>query len=185
MISSNFIDSFKTPNPFLMNLPHGEETANEKGKYLQNMNSLINDYNNHKHYVSLLRNYNLFKWLKSYELLFGNEIHSVELVMNQFKKNYSFQCNVSLCEVKEIDIIDCVQIISVIDANLNKKKLILTKGFKENEKVDFSKKEDDIGEIIDDYFLRKGDVILCKIQGKNEMIKDYVKLNIKEIKKIS
>ena len=59
----------------------------------------------------------------------NKEIQNVNLCLNTLKKMYSFDNNSTsvLCEVKNLLIIDCYQLLDVIDANFSTKKIILTK----------------------------------------------------------
>ena len=126
---------------------------------------------------------NILKWLKVYTVLMNKEIQNVNFCLNQLKKFYSFDSSKSsiLCEVKNLFIIDCYQLLDVIDANFNTKKIILTKNVKKNSK--------DKGKIkiFYEYFVNIGDLILFKIpQLKPNIVygEEYLELDIKDIQKI-
>ena len=102
--------------------------------------SIIQKYKDKKeineNFQKTLSKINILKWLKVYTILMNKEIQNVNYCLNQIKKMYSFDFNKSsvLCEVKNIYIIDCYQLLDVIDANFITKKIILTKNIKKNSK---------------------------------------------------
>ena len=113
----------------------------------------------------------------------NREIQSVNLCLNTLKKMYSFDSgNTSiLCEVKNLFIIDCYQLLDVIDANFNVKKIILTKNVKKDSK--------DKGKIkiLYEYYVNIGDLILFKRPLKKLDIvygEEFLELDIKDIQKI-
>ena len=113
----------------------------------------------------------------------NKEIQNVNLALNQLKQSYSFEYSKSsiLCEVKNIYIIDCYQLLDVIDVNFATKKIILTKKVKKNSK--------DKGKIriFYEYFVNMGDLILFKKpQLKPNIVygEEYIELDIKDIQKI-
>ena len=149
--------------------------------------SIIQKYKDKKeineNFQKTLSKINILKWLKAYCILLNKEIQSVNLCLNQLKKMYSFDYSKSsvLCEVKKLYIIDCYQLLDVIDANYTIKKIILTKNVKKNSK--------DKGKIkiFYEYFVNIGDLILFKKpQIKPSIVygEDYLELDIKDIQKI-
>ena len=136
-----------------------------------------------KNFQRMLSKINILKWLKVYTLLMNKEIQNVNLCLNQIKKLYSFESSKSsiLCEVKNLYIIDCYQLLDVIDANFSFKKIILTKNVKKNSK--------DKGKIkiFYEYFVNIGDLILFKkpqIKPTVAYGEEYLELDIKDIQKI-
>ena len=136
-----------------------------------------------KNFQRMLSKINILKWLKVYTVLMNKEIQNVNLCLNQLKKLYSFETSKSsiLCEVKNLYIIDCYQLLDVIDANFSFKKIILTKNVKKNSK--------DKGKIkiFYEYFVNIGDLILFKKpQIKPTVVygEEYLELDIKDIQKI-
>lgn len=136
-----------------------------------------------ENFQKTLSKINILKWLKVYTVLMNKEIQNVNFCLNQLKKFYSFDSSKSsiLCEVKNLFIIDCYQLLDVIDANFNTKKIILTKNVKKNSK--------DKGKIkiFYEYFVNIGDLILFKIpQLKPNIVygEEYLELDIKDIQKI-
>ena len=126
---------------------------------------------------------NIIKWLKIYSILWNKQIQNVNYCLNQLRMIYSFDYSKSsiICEVKNIFIIDCYQLLDVIDANFSTKKLILTKNVKKNSK--------DKGKIKIFYenFVNVGDLLLFKKpQSKTNIIygEGYLELDIKDIQKI-
>lgn len=170
-----FQGNFITPNEFTLT----KKASNENLKNDNKVSLLIEKNNNLQKAKFLLKKYNLFKWLNAYTQLYNTEIQNIDLAFSNLKK-YSFNSNLTLCEVKRVTIIDCIQIISVVDITLKKKNIILTK-------YDYSNtnSSENINSIINDYFLKVGDLFLCKFSGKNEPEKDYIKVNIREIQKIT
>ena len=149
--------------------------------------SIIQKYKDKKeeneNFQRMLSKINILKWLKVYTVLMNKEIQNVNLCLNQLKKLYSFETSKSsiLCEVKNLYIIDCYQLLDVIDANFSFKKIILTKNVKKNSK--------DKGKIkiFYEYFVNIGDLILfIKPQIKPTMVygEEYLELDIKDIQKI-
>ena len=136
-----------------------------------------------QNFENILRKINILKWLKVYNILMNREIQSVNLCLNTLKKMYSFDSgNTSiLCEVKNLFIIDCYQLLDVIDANFNVKKIILTKNVKKDSK--------DKGKIkiLYEYYVNIGDLILFKRPLKKSDIvygEEFLELDIKDIQKI-
>ena len=111
-----------------------------------------------QNFEKILRKINILKWMKVYTILMNKEIQSINLCLNQLKKTYSFDSGNSsvLCEVKNLFIIDCYQLLDVIDANFFTKKIILTKNVKKN--------PNDKGKIkiLYEYYVNIGDLILFK-----------------------
>lgn len=149
--------------------------------------SIIKKYKDKKeeneNFQRMLSKINILKWLKVYTLLMNKEIQNVNLCLNQLKKLYSFESSKSsiLCEVKNLYIIDCYQLLDVIDANFSFKKIILTKNVKKNSK--------DKGKIkiFYEYFVNIGDLILFKkpqIKPTVAYGEEYLELDIKDIQKI-
>ena len=163
-----FIKEFKTPIEFKYSNNPLKEKTNKNNQDI--ILYFINKYEENIYYNELLKKLNLIKWLSSYSIITGNQIQSISLVLNHFKNNFSFNCSSILCEVKEVLIVDCIQVLTVIDIKLNKKKIILTNYENKN------------NFLIDDYFLREGDIILFRTKQKLE--EKFLKLNTKEIQKI-
>ena len=149
--------------------------------------SIIQKYKDKKeeneNFQRMLSKINILKWLKVYTVLMNKEIQNVNLCLNQLKKLYSFETSKSsiLCEVKNLYIIDCYQLLDVIDANFSFKKIILTKNVKKNSK--------DKGKIkiFYEYFVNIGDLILFKKPQIKPTIaygEEYLELDIKDIQKI-
>lgn len=149
--------------------------------------SIIQKYKDKKeineNFQKTLSKINILKWLKVYTILMNKEIQNVNYCLNQIKKMYSFDFNKSsvLCEVKNIYIIDCYQLLDVIDANFITKKIILTKNIKKNSK--------DKGKIkiLYEYYVNIGDLILFKKpQNKPNIVygEEYLEMDIKDIQKI-
>ena len=162
-----FMKEFKTPIEFKYSKNPLQENANKNNENI--ILDLLNKYQANFNYNELIKKINLVKWLFGYTILTGNQIKNVCLVLNHFKNNFSFNSNSTVCEVKEVIIIDCLQVLTVIDIKIKKKKIILT--IYEN-KNNF---------LIDDYFLREGDIILFRMKNKDEK---YLKLNVKDIQKL-
>ena len=136
-----------------------------------------------ENFQKTLSKINILKWLKVYTVLMNKEIQNVNLCLNQLKKLYSFDLSKSsiLCEVKNIYIIDCYQLLDVIDANFKTKKIILTKNVKKNSK--------DKGKIkiFYEYFVNIGDLILFKkpyLKPNVVFGEEYLEMDIKDIQKI-
>lgn len=149
--------------------------------------SIIQKYKDKKeineNFQKTLSKINILKWLKVYTILMNKEIQNVNYCLNQIKKMYSFDFSKSsvLCEVKNIYIIDCYQLLDVIDANFITKKIILTKNVKKNSK--------DKGKIkiLYEYYVNIGDLILFKKpQIKPNIVygEEYLEMDIKDIQKI-
>ena len=149
--------------------------------------SIIQKYKEKKeineNFNRILSKINILKWLKVYSVLMNKEIQNVNFCLNQLKKLYSFDFSKSsiLCEVKNLYIIDCYQLLDVIDANFATKKIILTKNVKKNSK--------DKGKIkiFYEYFVNIGDLLLFKKpQIKPNIVygEEYLELDIKDIQKI-
>ena len=132
---------------------------------------------------NILRKINILKWMKVYTILMNKEIQNINLCLNTLKRMYSFNSgNTSiLCEVKNLLIIDCHQLLDVIDADFVTKKIILTKNVKKN--------SEDKGKIkiLYEYYVNIGDLILFKkplsipdiVNGE-----EFLELDIKDIQKI-
>ena len=132
---------------------------------------------------NILRKINILKWMKVYTILMNKEIQNINLCLNTLKRMYSFNSgNTSiLCEVKNLLIIDCYQLLDVIDADFVAKKIILTKKAKKN--------SEDKGKIkiLYEYYVNIGDLILFKkplsipdiVNGE-----EFLELDIKDIQKI-
>ena len=136
-----------------------------------------------QNFEKILRKINILKWMKVYTILMNKEIQSINLCLNQLKKTYSFDSGNSsvLCEVKNLFIIDCYQLLDVIDANFITKKIILTKNVKKN--------PNDKGKIkiLYEYYVNIGDLILFKRPLlKPEIVygEEFLELDIKDIQKI-
>ena len=136
-----------------------------------------------QNFEKILRKINILKWMKVYTILMNKEIQSINLCLNQLKKTYSFDSGNSsvLCEVKNLLIIDCYQLLDVIDANFVTKKIILTKNVKKN--------PNDKGKIkiLYEYYVNIGDLILFKRPLlKPEIVygEEFLELDIKDIQKI-
>ncbi len=136
-----------------------------------------------QNFEKILRKINILKWMKVYTILMNKEIQSINLCLNQLKKTYSFDSGNSsvLCEVKNLLIIDCYQLLDVIDANFVTKKIILTKNVKKN--------PNDKGKIkiLYEYYVNIGDLILFKrplIKPEIVYGEDFLELDIKDIQKI-
>ena len=164
-INNDIFKSNNINNLYLSNNINYNNNNNNKDYIL----NIIEKNNEHQFYLNLIKNINLFKWLYAYNILSNNEIQNISFVLNKIKNNYSFECNNTIAEVKEIIINDCIQIINIIDINLNTKKLILISEDK----------------IIDDNFLNIGDIIIFNINSKfQEEENDFYKINIKQIQKL-
>ena len=136
-----------------------------------------------QNFEKILRKINILKWMKVYTILMNKEIQSINLCLNQLKKTYSFDSGNSsvLCEVKNLLIIDCYQLLDVIDANFVTKKIIITKNVKKN--------PNDKGKIkiLYEYYVNIGDLILFKRPLlKPEIVygEEFLELDIKDIQKI-
>ena len=136
-----------------------------------------------ENFENILRKINILKWMKVYTILMNKEIQNINLCLNTLKKMYSFNSgNTSiLCEVKNLLIIDCYQLLDVIDANFVTKKIILTKNVKKN--------SEDKGKIkiLYEYYVNIGDLILFKrplIKPEIVYGEDFLELDIKDIQKI-
>ena len=136
-----------------------------------------------ENFENILRKINILKWMKVYNILMNKEVQSVNLCLNTLKKMYSFDSgNTSiLCEVKNLLIIDCYQLLDVIDANFSTKKIILTKNVKKN--------KEDKGKIkiLYEYYVNIGDLILFKrplTKGDIVYGEEFLELDIKDIQKI-
>jgi hypothetical protein len=136
-----------------------------------------------ENFQKTLSKINILKWLKVYTILMNQEIQNVNLCLNQLKKLYSFDLSKSsiLCEVKNLYIIDCYQLLDVIDASFKTKKIILTKTVKKNSK--------DKGKIkiFYEYFVNIGDLILFKKPNLKPNViygEGYLEIDIKDIQKI-
>ena len=136
-----------------------------------------------ENFENILRKINILKWMKVYTILMNKEIQNVNLCLNTLKKMFSFSSsNTSiLCEVKNLFIIDCYQLLDVIDANFITKKIILTKNIKKNSK--------DKGKIkiLYEYYVNIGDLILFKRPlTKPDIVygEEFLELDIKDIQKI-
>ena len=149
--------------------------------------SIIQKYKEKKeikeNFNKILSKINILKWLKVYSILMNKEIQNVNFCLNQLKKMYSFDFSKTsiLCEVKNLYIIDCYQLLDVIDANFATKRIILTKNVKKNSK--------DKGKIkiFYEYFVNIGDLLLFKKpQLKPNIIygEEYIELDVKDIQKI-
>ena len=149
--------------------------------------SIIQKYKEKKeineNFNRILSKINILKWLKVYSMLMNKEIQNVNFCLKQLKKLYSFDFSKSsiLCEVKNLYIIDCYQLLDVIDANFATKRIILTKNVKKNSK--------DKGKIkiFYEYFVNIGDLLLFKKpQIKPNIVygEEYLELDIKDIQKI-
>ena len=164
-INNDIFKSNNINNLYLSNNINYNNNNNNKDYIL----NIIEKNNEHQFYLNLIKNINIFKWLYAYNILSNNEIQNISFVLNKIKNNYSFECNNTIAEVKEIIINDCIQIINIIDINLNTKKLILISEDK----------------IIDDNFLNIGDIIIFNINSKfQEEENDFYKINIKQIQKL-
>ena len=136
-----------------------------------------------ENFENILRKINILKWIKVYNILMNKEVQNVNLCLNTLKKKYSFDSGNSsiLCEVKNLLIIDCYQLLDVIDANFTTKKIILTKNVKKN--------KEDKGKIkiLYEYYVNIGDLILFKRPlTKTDMVygEEFLELDIKDIQKI-
>ena len=136
-----------------------------------------------ENFENILRKINILKWIKVYNILMNKEVQNVNLCLNTLKKMYSFDSGNSsiLCEVKNLLIIDCYQLLDVIDANFSTKKIILTKNVKKN--------KEDKGKIkiLYEYYVNIGDLILFKRPlTKTDMVygEEFLELDIKDIQKI-
>lgn len=169
-----FQSTFLTPNEFTLT----NQGKDDNSKWMNRINQFIDKYNARKKEEFQLKSYNLLKWLKAYSLLTNTEVQNIELAFSKLK-NYTFTSPTTLCEVKSITIIDCIQIISVVDVTLKKKNLILYKNeYKANS-------NENLNSIINDYFLKVGDLFLCRLNGREEPEKDYIKVNVREIEKLN
>ena len=136
-----------------------------------------------ENFENILRKINILKWIKVYNILMNKEVQNVNLCLNTLKKMYSSDSGNSsiLCEVKNLLIIDCYQLLDVIDANFTTKKIILTKNVKKN--------KEDKGKIkiLYEYYVNIGDLILFKRPlTKTDMVygEEFLELDIKDIQKI-
>ena len=136
-----------------------------------------------ENFENILRKINILKWMKVYNILMNKEVQSINLCLNTLKKMYSFDSGNSsiLCEVKNLLIIDCYQLLDVIDANFSTQKIILTKNVKKN--------KEDKGKIkiLYEYYVNIGDLILFKrplTKGDIVYGEEFLELDIKDIQKI-
>ena len=136
-----------------------------------------------ENFEKILSKINILKWLKVYSVIMNKDITSVNFCLNQLKQLYSFDYSKSkiLCEVKNLNVIDCYQLLDVIDANLTMKKIILTKKIKKDSK--------DKGKIrlFCEYFVNIGDFIMFIKPNANSTMsynEEYLQLDIKDIHKI-
>ena len=136
-----------------------------------------------ENFENILRKINILKWMKVYTILMNKEIQNINLCLNTLKRMYSFNSgnNSILCEVKNLLIIDCYQLLDVIDADFNTKKIILTKNVKKN--------SEDKGKIkiLYEYYVNIGDLILFKrpsVQSDIVNGEEFLELDIKDIQKI-
>ena len=136
-----------------------------------------------ENFENILRKINILKWMKVYTILMNKEIQNINLCLNTLKRMYSFNSgnNSILCEVKNLLIIDCYQLLDVIDADFNTKKIILTKNVKKN--------SEDKGKIkiLYEYYVNIGDLILFKRPSIHPDIvngEEFLELDIKDIQKI-
>ena len=136
-----------------------------------------------ENFENILRKINILKWMKVYTILMNKEIQNINLCLNTLKRMYSFNSgnNSILCEVKNLLIIDCYQLLDVIDADFNTKKIILTKNVKKN--------SEDKGKIkiLYEYYVNIGDLILFKrpsVQSDFVNGEEFLELDIKDIQKI-
>lgn len=136
-----------------------------------------------QNFENILSKINILKWMKVYTILMNKEIQNIHLSLNTLQKQYSFKSgnNSILCEVKNLFIIDCYQLLDVIDANFETKKIILTKNVKKDSK--------DKGKIkiLYEYYVNIGDLILFKrptIKGNIVYGEEFLELDIKDIQKI-
>ena len=136
-----------------------------------------------ENFENILRKINILKWMKVYTILMNKEIQNINLCLNTLKRMYSFNSGSTsiLCEVKNLLIIDCYQLLDVIDADFNTKKIILTKNVKKN--------SEDKGKIkiLYEYYVNIGDLILFKrpsVQSDIVNGEEFLELDIKDIQKI-
>lgn len=145
---------------------------NEKEKVLDFIEKLKVDGK----YKKYFKNFSMCNWLQGYILVSGCEIQTVEYTFTKLKK-YSFQCSPSMCEVKAISQADCLQIITVVDINLKRLKLLVTK--EEENKMDYSKA--DIKSIVHDYYFDIGDVLLVNLEKARLLHDDTLTICLKSI----
>lgn len=136
--------------------------------------NFINKKEVHNYYTNLFRNINLIKWLKVYKIITDKEVQNISFTLNFLRNNFTFngKCPNVLCEVKEVYIIDCFQLLEVIDIDLNEKKIILTR--RVNEKI----------KLIHENFVNEGDFVLFKkmkiIENKSGF-DDFSEIDVKDI----
>ena len=171
----------KTPHEFISIEKRTKKNITDSISVIQNF---INKKDIDTYYTFLFSKINLIKWLKVYKLLTGKEIQSISYILNHLKRQYTINSKSSLilCEVLEVGIIDCCQILEVIDADLSKKKIILTKKVK--------RRDEDFGKIklINENFINQGELIMFKkSKVKEETIggEDYIELDVKDVQIIT
>lgn len=121
--------------------------------------------------MHLLKNISLTKWINTYSKLIDTNFQSIEEILKKLQ-SYTFEAKSTICEVKEVTVLDCIQIITVKDIRLNEKKIILTKNNGNHESE---------GDLINDYYLKEGDVFLCK--NKFTYNSDFIRLNLNDIQR--
>ena len=138
---------------------------------------------NNNIFQNILSKINILKWLKAYSILFNKEVQSVNICLSKLRNLYSFDSSNSniLCEIKNMFIIDCYQLLDVIDANFVCKKIILTKNVKKDSK--------DKGKItiVQEYFVNIGDLILFKKpQSCTNFVlgEEYLEVDVKDVNNI-
>lgn len=119
---------------------------------------------------------NLLNWLRSHSIVSGNYVQNVDYILTKLK-DYSLKSKSTICEVKKIDVVDCCQILTVVDIFKKAIKLILIK----DEQEILKNSNENLKLIINDYFFKKGDILLCNLQNKEIQENQYIILNLKEV----
>ena len=142
----------------------------------ENILKIIEVFKNNEKYKYKLRNINLFKWLKAYSIISETEIQNIDYALNKLK-SHSFQSNSLICEVKDVCVVDCIQVLTVVDINLRSGKLILIK----DEAESIKSSNEDLRLIINDYHFNIGDILLCRLKNKEQLEGEYFMMNLREI----
>lgn len=168
-LSNCSYNKIMSPTDFKLNQKCSNDNNGKVPKcYLQ---SIIQKSKDSNCLLQLLKNISLTKWMNSYIKLINPNIQSIDEMLTKLR-SYSFESKSTLCEVKEITVLDCIQIITVKDIHLTEKKIVLTNNNGNYESV---------GDLINDYYLQEGDVFLCK--NKINYNSEFVRLNINDIQK--
>ncbi|MCQ2816106.1 MAG: hypothetical protein MJ252_02460 [archaeon] len=139
----------------------------------------IEDYRVNQKFKFDISNLTFFNWLKAFSLVTNSEVQNVDYALKRLK-DFSFNSRVSVCEVKEICLIDCIQVLTVVDINLKCLKLVVIKDEEENIKYE----NENLSLIINDYHFREGNMLICKLTDKALIDKDFYKISLREVQVI-